>query len=71
MTPKEKADQMVDKFVDTMFDFRDGRNYIEIFETGIKQALILAKEIKTEFVKALDYERASYWRLVEQEIKKQ
>lgn len=70
-SPKEKAKEIFDKYNKKgLYQISDIINRV-VRKKMIKQcALIAVNEIKIEFVKIYDYERASYWRLVEQEISK-
>jgi hypothetical protein len=45
MTPKEKAKELVDNFIDKMFYLRDGYNASEVFATAKQCALIAVDEI--------------------------
>jgi hypothetical protein len=79
MTPKEKALELFDKIIDTMFDLSDGYNSTEIYNAAKQCALIAVDEI-FEFMKMDDeytdtaYNANSkwvhYWIEVKQEIQK-
>jgi hypothetical protein len=45
MTAKEKAEELVEKFMDKMFYLRDGYNSTEIFDTAKQCALIACDEV--------------------------
>jgi hypothetical protein len=83
MTPKEKAKELVDNFIDKMFYLRDGYNAMEVFATAKQCALIAVDEIikvcpyidlkvrETEDqLSAFDFQFVSYWKEVKQEIEK-
>jgi len=68
MTPKEKAEELFDKFRVKVHD-RDGTSAMNGFET--KQcALIAVDEILNVIIGSYDYELENkYWQEVKQEIK--
>jgi hypothetical protein len=45
MTAKEKAIELIEKFMDKMFYLRDGYNSTEIFDTAKQCALLAADEV--------------------------
>ena len=73
MTPKEKAQELVDNLIDKMFYLSDGYNSSEVFYAAKQCALIVVDEI----MKAVGWEkmelgvdRDNYWTEVKQEIEK-
>ena len=66
MNTKEKAKELIDKY----FDLVEAQTAEQQEDNARKAALIAVKEMKIEFIKIYDYERASYWKLVEHEINK-
>lgn len=67
MEPRENAVRLVDRCLDEVFNEVDEDNSLDLPK---RLALIIAEQIKFEFAKKKDYETASYWRLVENEIEK-
>jgi hypothetical protein len=69
MTPKEKAEELVDNFIDKMFHLRDGYNASEVFDAAKQCALIAVNLLMEEAYRQHDYEGfISYWKEVKQEI---
>jgi hypothetical protein len=69
MTPKEKAKELVDNFIDKMFYLRDGYNAMEVFATAKQCALIAVDEaIDESYLVDKTYCRQEYWQEVKQEI---
>jgi hypothetical protein len=74
MTPKQKAQELVDKCIYEIFDLRDGYNLDEIFVAAKKCALIAVDEIintdclidEDAYVMTPSY--IQYWQEVKQEI---
>ena len=67
MTPKEKAEELVDKFENYSFMDIDAR--ISSFESAKQCALIAVDELIKQERKTDDYyEIGSYWQEVKQEI---
>ena len=64
MIPQEKAEELVEK----MFNIGSAL-YAERIRAK-ECALIAAVETKLAFMEIADYDKASYWRLVELEIEK-
>lgn len=69
MTPKEKAKQMVDQYLD-IFPSRNSIMYIPDVETAQKCALRAVDEIIEEMVEWAIIPRIDYWSEVRQEIEK-
>jgi hypothetical protein len=73
MTPKEKAKDLVDNFIDKMFYLRDGYNASEVFATAKQCALIAVDEIlkvcENEISHCSD-KTYFYWEEVKQQIEK-
>jgi len=69
MTPKEKAEELVDNFIDKMFHLRDGYNASEVFDAAKQCALIAVNLLMEEAYRQHDYEGfISYWKEVKKEI---
>ncbi len=73
MTPKEKAKELVDNFIDKMFHLRDGYNASEVFDAAKQCALIAVDEILklsyfTHEPSEDDDLYSNYWKQVKQEI---
>jgi hypothetical protein len=71
MKTKEKAQQLVDNFIDKMFYLRDGYNASEVFATAKQCALIAVDEIINQCwdYREIDLEASyNYWDEVRQEI---
>ena len=69
MTPKEKAEELVDNFIDKMFHLRDGYNASEVFDAAKQCALIAVNLLMEEAYRQHDYEGfIAYWKEVKQEI---
>ncbi len=73
MTPKEKAKELVDKFIDKTFYIRDNYNSSEVFDATKECALIAVDEI-IEAIKIADVITfmyvIDYYKEVKQEIEK-
>ena len=66
MEPREKAKELIEKyFHESDFLYED-----LTWAQAKKCALIAVIEIKLAFMEIADYDKASYWRLVELEIEK-
>lgn len=64
MTPKEKANELVDKNYDEMFYLRDGYNSSDIFKTAKQCALIAVDEL----INHCHVVNIVYWQEVKHEI---
>ena len=78
MTPKEKAEELVNNFLESSFDLRDGYNAREIYLYAKQCALIAVDEI-ISCLKDDDFyiqgetninEIIDFWQQVKQEIEK-
>jgi len=70
-SPKEKAQELLDKYKMVHEDERGSLwNEISIHTLSKQSALIAAEEIKLAFVRISNWEEAAYWRGVEHEIGK-
>jgi hypothetical protein len=69
MTPKQKAQELVDKCIYEIFDLRDGYNPDEIFVAAKKCALIAVNEILS-FIEddRIGFNWKDYYKEVKQEI---
>jgi hypothetical protein len=63
MTPKEKAQELVDKFINS-------NNMIFLIEGAKECALIAVEEIETVLLQERVFESLDYWQEVKQEIEK-
>jgi GTPase Era involved in 16S rRNA processing len=76
MTPKEKAEELIRKFVEptTKFNTINGVGYYQDRVAAKQCALTAADEIKEQLIENLDNEistiHAIYWEKVKQEIEK-
>jgi hypothetical protein len=61
MTPKEKAEEMIDKY-----QFVYIQNYTSMFE--VKQCALIAVDEILDIVKHIDVDSEDYWQEVKQEI---
>ena len=70
MTPKEKALELLDNILETMFDLRDGYNSGEVFKVAKQCALIAVDEMIKNEQKYYGNREVTYWEEVKQEINK-
>jgi hypothetical protein len=75
MTPKEKAEELLDNILETMFDLRDGYNSGEVFKVA-KQCALIAVDEMTKHIEYSYYNDSlikgaiMYWEEVKQEIER-
>ena len=67
LTPLEKAEELVDSFIEKMFLLRDGYNSSEILDAAKQCALIAVDEILNGS-RLFYFEDYKYWNEVKQEI---
>ncbi len=67
MTPKEKAEELIDKFIHS--ESQDGYNDVRDIHAAIRCALIAVYEILNA-VTAIADKRYDYWKEVKQELEK-
>ena len=71
MTPKEKAKELVDKFIEPTMEFDELDGYVEDKDNAKQCALIAVNLLMEEAYRQHDYEGfIAYWKEVKQEIEK-
>jgi hypothetical protein len=71
MTPKEKAKELVDKFIEPTMEFDELDGYVEDKDNAKQCALIAVNLLMEEAYRQHDYEGfKAYWKEVKQEIEK-
>ena len=71
MTPKEKAKELVDKFIEPTMEFDELDGYVEDKDNAKQCALIAVNLLMEEAYRQHDYEGfKAYWKEVKQEIQK-
>ena len=68
MTPKERAEYLVDRIVDIMFELRDGYNGGLVYEASKHCALVTLRETVWGYLDLQPLEVQNYWQKVEKEI---
>jgi hypothetical protein len=71
MTPKEKAQELVDKFIEPTMEFDELDGYVEDKDNAKQCALIAVNLLMEEAYRQHDYEGfISYWKEVKNELGK-
>jgi hypothetical protein len=70
ISPKEKAQELINKYLDIDMGIQDDGYLSMKVRNAQKCALIAVIETKLAFVKISNWEQAEYWRGVERELEK-